>query len=242
MSTGVFYTVGLGPGDPELMTLKAVRVIAASPVVAYFAKRGRAGHARSIATAHIGPQAEELRLEYPFTTEIPVDDPRYRSEITAFYESSAALVAARLRAGNDVALLCEGDPFFYGSSMYLFDRLGDAFASEIIPGVTGMSGCWTSAHLPMTHGDDVLSVLPGTLDEDRLAERLCGCDAAVIMKIGRNLPKIRAALARAGLSDRAVYVERGTMSGERIVPVAELDGDPAPYFSLVLVPGRQRWR
>ena len=241
-AAGTLYTVGLGPGDPELMTLKAARIIGAAAVVAFFAKRGRTGHARSIAASHISPAAEELRFEYPYTTELAVDDPRYVGEIAAFYEDSAARVALRLEAGLDVALLCEGDPFFYGSSMYLFDRLGGAFRSEVVPGVTGMSGCWTRARLPMTHGDDVLAVLPGTLDEDRLAERLAGCDAAVIMKVGRNLPKIQAALLRAGLAERAIYVERGTMHGERIVPVIELDGAPAPYFSMVLVPGRQRQR
>jgi precorrin-2/cobalt-factor-2 C20-methyltransferase len=240
--SGTFYTVGLGPGDPELLTLKAARIIAASPVVAFFAKRGRTGHARAIANAHIGPAAEELRFEYPFTTEVALDDPRYRRDIEAFYADCAASIAARLDAGSDVALLCEGDPFFYGSSMYLFDRLGAHYPSEVIPGVSGMSGCWTRARLPMTHGDDVLTVLPGTLDEDRLAERLTSCDAAVIMKLGHNLPKVRAALARAGLEDRAVYVERGTMRAERILPFAELNGDPAPYFSLVLIPGRQRVR
>jgi precorrin-2/cobalt-factor-2 C20-methyltransferase len=240
--SGTFYTVGLGPGDPELLTLKAARVIASAPVVAFFAKRGRTGHARTIASAHISPAAEQIRFEYPFTTEVALDDPRYRREIEAFYEDAAAQLAARLGAGADVALLCEGDPFLYGSSMYLFDRLGRAFPTEVIPGISGMSGCWTRARLPMTHGDDVLTVLPGTLDEDRMAERLGACDAAVIMKVGQNLPKICAALRRTGLHERAIYVERGTMAQERIVPVAELNVDKAPYFSLVLVPGRQRVR
>ena len=238
MRRGTLYTVGLGPGDPELITLKAARIIAGAPVVAFFAKRGRTGHARTIAASHISPAAEELRFEYPYTTELDVDDARYVTALAVFYEESAARIAARLEAGLDVALLCEGDPFFYGSSMYLFDRLG-AFRGEVIPGITGMSGCWTRARLPMTHGDDVLLVLPGTLDEDSLALRLAGCDAAVIMKVGRNLPKIEAALRRAGLVERAVYVERGTMAGERVVPLAERGGDPAPYFSMVLVPGRQ---
>ncbi len=241
MSPGTFHVVGLGPGDPELMTIKAARVIAAAPVVAFFAKRGRPGHARSIAAPYIGPTAEELRFEYPFTTEVALDDPRYRNEIVAFYDEIAERIATRLQTGLDVALLCEGDPFLYGSSMYIFDRLGD-FPSEVIPGVSGMSGCWTRARLPMTHGDDVLSVLPGTLDEEHLAERLSTCDAAVIMKIGRNLPKIQAALLRTGRDARAVYVERGTMPGERIMPISAMDGAPAPYFSLVLVPGRQRTR
>jgi precorrin-2/cobalt-factor-2 C20-methyltransferase len=239
---GTFHVVGLGPGDPELMTVKAARVIAAAPVVAFFAKRGRTGHARTIAAAHICKAAEELRFEYPFTTEVALDDPRYREEIVAFYDGCAAVLGERLGTGRDAVLLCEGDPFFYGSSMYIFDRLSPVFPSEIVPGVSAMSGCWTRARLPIAHGDDVLTVLPGTLDEDHLAERLRGADAAVIMKIGRNLPKIRTALTRAGLDRRAIYVERGTMAGERIVPVCELDGSPAPYFSIVLVPGRQRAR
>ncbi len=240
--TGVFHVVGLGPGDPELMTLKAARVIAAAPVIAYFAKRGRIGHARTIAGPHIGAAAEEIRFEYPFTTEIAVEDPRYRAEIVAFYDSCATVLAERLAAGQDAVLLCEGDPFFYGSSMYLFDRLRAQFTSEVVPGVSAMSGCWTRAGTPIAHGDDVLTVLPGTLDEDGLAARLERSDATVIMKIGRNLPKIRAALGRAGLADRAIYIERGTMANERIMKLSERDESPAPYFSIVLVPGRQRER
>lgn len=240
--SGIFHVVGLGPGDPELMTVKAARVIAASPVVAFFAKRGRTGHARTIAADYIDGSVEELRFEYPFTTEVALDDPRYRAEIVAFYDACAAALAERLAAGRDAVLLCEGDPFFYGSSMYIFDRLRPSFRSEVIAGVSAMSGCWTCAGTPIAHGDDVLTVLPGTLDEEGLTARLRGADAAVIMKIGRNLPKIRAALARAGLAERAIYVERGTMAGERILPVMELDDRPAPYFSIVLVPGRQRAR
>ena len=240
--SGVFTVVGLGPGDPELMTVKAARIISSAPVVAYFAKRGRMGHARTIAAAYIGAEAEEMRFEYPFTTEIEVDHPRYRAEIVTFYDECAARLSERLSAGRDAVLLCEGDPFFYGSSMYLYDRLHPVFPSEVVPGVSAMSGCWTRAGTPIAHGDDVLTVLPGTLDEDGLAEGLARSDASVIMKIGRNLPKIRAALARAGLSERAMYVERGTMADERIIKLSERDESPAPYFSLVLVPGRKHER
>jgi len=242
MTTGTLHCVGMGPGDPELLTLKAARLLATSPVIAFFAKRGRPGHARSIGGAHINPAAEQLRFEYPFTTEMHVDDPRYEPGMRAFYEACAAALGERLAAGSDVALLCEGDPFFYGSAMHLFDRLAAEFPSEITPGITGMSGCWAQARLPMTHGDDILTVLPGTLDQASLAARLAASDASVIMKVGRNLGKIRAALGQAGLTDRALYVERGTMPGTRTVKLADMPDEPAPYFSLVLVAGRQRPR
>ncbi len=241
-ATGTLHCIGMGPGDPELVTVRAARLLAAAGVVAYFAKRGRPGHARSIAGHYLDPAAEQLRFEYPFTTEIDVDDPRYEAGIRTFYEASAATLATRLAAGSDVALLCEGDPFFYGSAMYLFDRLAPAFPTSVTPGITAMSGCWAQARMPMTHGDDVLTVMPGTLDEASLAARLAASDASVIMKVGRNLPKIRAAVAQAGLTTRALYVERGTMAGGRALPLADLADDHAPYFSLVLVPGRQRPR
>ena len=241
---GTLSIVGVGPGDPELLTLKAARVIGSSPCVAFFAKRGRPGHARGIAGERIGPDAELLRFEYPFTTELSVVDPRYLADIGRFYERCAARLAERLASGVDAALLCEGDPFFYGSAMYVFDRLRGEFAHQIIPGVTGMSGCWSAADLPFTHGDDVLQVLPGTLDRQRLAARLALGDAAVIMKVGGNFPKIRQALDDAGLLERALYVEYGTMPGERILPLRQIEhpAPDAPYFSMILVPGRQGTR
>jgi precorrin-2/cobalt-factor-2 C20-methyltransferase len=242
--TGTLYTVGVGPGDPELLTLKAARILAAVPCYAFFAKRGRPGHAVGIARAHLRAEAEALRFDYPFTTELPPDHPDYRLAIDTFYEQVAGALAGRLDAGRDVALLCEGDAFFYGSAMYVFDHLAARYRHEVVAGVTGMSGGWTRALLPMTHGDDVLSVLPGTLDQPALTARLAGTDAIVVMKVGRHLPKIRAALTAAARADEAVYVERATMTDERILRLADLPDDcrPAPYFSLVLVPGRRRVR
>jgi precorrin-2/cobalt-factor-2 C20-methyltransferase len=239
--TGTLYSVGVGPGDPDLITLKAARILAAAPAYAFFAKRGRPGHARCIAAAHLRPGAEELRFDYPFTTEIPLADPRYAAGMTGFYEAAADGIASRLDAGISVAILCEGDPFFYGSAMYLFDRLSPRYPHEVVPGVTGMAGSWARAGLPMTHGDDVLTILPGTLDAATLAARLAQTDAAVIMKVGRHLPKIRLALQQAGRAG-AVYVERGTMTDERILPLDSLPDQAAPYFSLILVPGRRRPR
>jgi precorrin-2/cobalt-factor-2 C20-methyltransferase len=236
---GTLFTLGMGPGDPELLTLKAARILGQAPIVAFFAKAGQRGHARAIAEGHIRAGAEELRFDYPMTIEIPRDDARYADAMAGCYAAAAAAIAARLARGLDVALLCEGDPFFYGSSMYLFDRLRDRFPMAIVPGVLGMSGCWAEAGVPMTHGEDVLSVVPGTMTEAALHRALLGTDAAVIMKLGRNLAKARAVLTALGRADRAVYVERGTMAGSRVMPLAEVADGAAPYFSLILVPGRQ---
>ena len=236
-SRGTLYGVGVGPGDPELMSLKAARILKSAPVIAYFAKKGAPGNARRIVDGQLNPEAELIRLDYPFTTELPEADPAYREALIAFYDASAARLAERLDRGQDVAVLCAGDPFFYGSYAHLHERLAETHKCEVIPGITAMSGCWTRASTPMTCGDEMLAVLSGTMDEDALARRLAACDAAVIMKVGRNLAKIRHALARAGMLDRAIYVERGTMPEERILRLADKADDEAAYFGIVLVPG-----
>jgi precorrin-2/cobalt-factor-2 C20-methyltransferase len=239
-AVGRLLGIGVGPGDPELMTVKAVRMLQASPIVAYFAKAGRRGHARSIADRWIASTCEEMPLAYPVTTEMPFEDPRYIAALHEFYDTAALAIAARLDGGRDVALLCEGDPLFYGSFMHVFVRLKHRFDVSVCPGVTGMAGCWAAASEPMTWGDDILTVLPGTLPAAQLAQRLATTDAAVVMKLGRNLAKVRAAIASAGLSERAVYVERGTMAEEVVLPLSAKHDDEAPYFALVLIPGRGR--
>jgi precorrin-2/cobalt-factor-2 C20-methyltransferase len=237
---GTLHGVGVGPGDPELLTVKAARLIGAAPVLAYFAKKGRRGNARAIIESYVRPGTEELPLYYPLTTEMSFADPVYVDTIAAFYAEAAATIAGHLEAGRDVVLVAEGDPLFYGSFMHIFIRLNQRFAVEVTPGVTGMAGCWAAAGAPMTWGDDVLTVLPGTLSEPVLVERLAIADAAVIMKLGTNFPKVRRALAAAGLADRAIYVERGSMAGETVVPLRDKPDDAAPYFSLILVPGEGR--
>jgi precorrin-2/cobalt-factor-2 C20-methyltransferase len=234
---GTLFGVGLGPGDPELITLKAARVLSRAPVVAHFRKAGRSGHARTIATAHIRVDAIEAAFEYPVTTEIDFRADGYVSAIRDFYEHSAASIVSHLEDGRDVALLCEGDPFFYGSFLHMYDRIKPKHAVLVIPGITGMSGCWTAAQSPMTYGDDVMTVLPGTLEKDALAKHLKVSDAAVIMKVGHNIGKIKQALHDAGRFDDAIYVERGTMPGERVVRLSEIGECAVPYFSIVLLPG-----
>jgi precorrin-2/cobalt-factor-2 C20-methyltransferase len=238
--TGRLYGIGLGPGDPELLTLKALRLIQAAPVVSYFAKAGRRGNARAIVDQFMTGAAEEIPLYYPMTTEHAFDSPVYVSVLAEFYATAVATLSAHLDAGRDVALLAEGDPLFYGSFMHLYIRLRERYSATVVPGVTGMAGCWSVAGEPMTWGDDTMSVLPGTLPMAGLVEKLRATDAAVIMKLGRNFAKVREAVAEAGLLGRAIYVERGTMADELVMPLADKTDGKAPYFSLILIPGQGR--
>lgn len=235
---GTLIGVGVGPGDPDLMTLKAVRALQTADVVAHFAKDGNASHSRAIVTRYLRPGLSELPLLYPVTTEKPTDDSAYRSAIQDFFDSAASAVALHLEGGRTVAVLSEGDPLFFGSYMHLHVRLMKRFPTDVIPGVTGMSGCWSAAGLPITQGDDVLTVLPATLDETELVRRLRQNDPTVVMKVGRNLAKVRRALIAAERLSNAIYVERGTMDNERLMPLAEKPDDSAPYFAIVLVAGR----
>lgn len=237
----LLFGVGLGPGDPDYMTVRARDIIVSADRLVHFCKRGRRGNARVTADAVTPPDAaREIELAFPVTIEVPVEDEGYSGPISAFYDESAALLAAEMEAGRSVAVLCDGDPFFYGSFMHLWRRLAHRFPTEIVPGVTGMAGAWTRAQAPITWGDDVMTVLPGTLPEAELARRLADTDAAVIMKLGRNLPKVRRALQAAGLLDRAIYVERATMAEQVVARLADKPDDEAPYFSMVLVPGEGR--
>ncbi|HEX5933171.1 MAG TPA: precorrin-2 C(20)-methyltransferase [Pseudorhizobium sp.] len=237
MLKGRLTGVGTGPGDPELLTLKAVRALGEADVVAFFCKKGGNGNARAIVDAHIRPGTIEMPLVYPVTVETHKDEEAYQAPIADFFDRSAEEIAAHLDAGRNVAVLSEGDPLFYGSYMHLHVRLSQRYPAEVVAGVTAMSGCWSMAGLPLVQGDDILSVLPGTLPEEKLKERLMDTDGAVIMKVGRNLPKIRRALDAAGKLRGSLYVERGTMATGAVQRLDERDESPAPYFSIVLVPG-----
>jgi precorrin-2/cobalt-factor-2 C20-methyltransferase len=237
---GTLYGIGVGPGDARYMTLRAAALVRTVDVLAYFAKKGRGGNARKIVSALVDGNRRELKFVYPVTDEIPADHPDYGAQIAEFYRETAAAIEQELAQGHSVGLLAEGDPFFYGSFMHMWRRLDAIVPVEVVPGVTGMSGCWTRANAPITWGDDILTVLPGTLDEQSLVQRLAASDAAVIMKIGRNLAKVRRAVDAAGLTGRAIYVERGTMDDERILPLADCDGVDGTYFAMVIIPGRGR--
>ena len=238
--TGTLYGVGLGPGDPELMSVRADRLVRSTRHIAWFRKAGRAGRARSIVDGMFRDDVETFAMEYPVTTEIPLSDPRYNEILSAFYAECCGQLAATVRSGEDVVVLCEGDPFFYGSFMHAYTRLKDRIPVEVVPAITGMSAAWTATGAPVTWGDDILSTVMGTLDEDTLADAMKRADALVVMKIGRNLPKVRRALEAAGKTDRAVLVEYASMEGQRVCPLVEYEGETLPYFSIIIVHGQGR--
>ncbi|MEM6741270.1 MAG: precorrin-2 C(20)-methyltransferase [Pseudomonadota bacterium] len=240
MSAGTIWGVGLGPGDPELMSVRADRLVRGARHVAYFRKAGRPGRARTIVEGMLRADAAEIPMEYPVTTEIALTDPSYPACLAAFYGEVSAKLRDLARAGEEVAVLCEGDPFFYGSFMHLYTRLSEDVPVRVVPAITGMSAAWTATGLPVTWGDDVLTVLLGTMAVEELARRMADADAIVVMKVGRNLPRVRAALEEAGKLDRAWLIECASMAEERVVPLADAGDRTVPYFSIVIVHGQGR--
>jgi len=235
---GKVICAGLGPGDPDLMSLRSYRAIQGARHIAYFRKAGYEGQARRLVNGMMPEGAAEYPMEYPVTTEIHFSDPEYNRVMAAFYDDWADRLA-EMAQSDDIVVLCEGDPFLYGSFMHLHTRLAGRAVVEIIPGIPGMSGCWTATGHPITWGDDVLTVAMATLSEDELAERAANTDALVVMKIGRNLPKLRRALERAGRLQDAWLVERGTMVEQKVHKLAESEGK-VPYFSIALIHGQGR--
>jgi precorrin-2/cobalt-factor-2 C20-methyltransferase len=236
---GRIICCGLGPGDPDLISVRADREIRAATHIAYFRKKGRPGQARRIVEGMLAQDVREYAMEYPVTTEIPFGSPQYTQQLANFYDDWAERLAEIAREA-DIVVLCEGDPYFYGSFMHLHARLQGRAAIEVIAGIPGMAGCWNAVGLPIALGDDVMTVLMGTLAEEELARRARGSDALVIMKTGRNLRKVRRALEAAGRLDEAWLIERGTMPGERIARLRDVAAAECPYFAIVLVHGQGR--
>lgn len=225
--TGRLYGIGVGPGDPELLTLKAVRLIAEADVIAYPAPAdGTESMARAIAGPHIPAGKTEIVIETPMIPgQFPAND---------VYDRYAVEIADHLNAGRSVAVLCEGDPFLYGSFMYLFGRLAADFDSEVVPGVSSLGACAARAGQPLVSRNQVLTIVPAPLDEAELEARIAIADAVAIMKVGRHLDKVRVVLGKLGRLETAVYVERATLSDEKVMPLTDLSADRAPYFSMIL--------
>lgn len=238
---GRLLGLGVGPGDPELLTVKALRLLREAPVVACLAAKGRKGNAYSIIEGYLRPEQEILQLTYPVTTEHLPPPLSYEQIISDFYDEAARTIARQLDAGRDVAVICEGDPFFYGSFMYLHDRLAETYPTEVVPGVCSIVACATAVGAPLVYRNQSLSVLSGVLPEAELEARLANIEAAAIMKLGTNFEKVRRVIQKLGYGARARYIERATMANQRTLPLAEIDAQTVPYFSMILIPG-ERWQ
>lgn len=232
--SGTFYGIGLGPGDPELMTLKAHRLISSAKVVAYPAPDTGPSFARAIAAGIISKSATEIPIVVPMRVD--------RFPAREIYDTAAAEIAGVLKSGTDVVVLCEGDPFFYGSFMYLFERLTDRFSCEIVPGVTSLTACAARLKRPLTARTDVLTVLPGPLPDAELRPKIEAVQAIAIMKVGRHLSRLKSLLAEMNLLDHAGYVERASLPDERVLRLSDLTSETAPYFSMILIyKGDEAW-
>ncbi|MFY0617822.1 precorrin-2 C(20)-methyltransferase [Shimia sp.] len=238
--SGTIHGVGLGPGDPDLMSVRAHRLLTNAKHVAFFRKAGRKGQARQIVEGLLPENVIEFPMEYPVTTEIPLSDPRYNEVLSTFYEEVTQHLITLAQGGEDVVVLCEGDPFFYGSFMHLYARLRDLVPVQVVPAITGMSGAWTATEAPITWGDDVLTVLMGTLPRDTLSDYIARTDALVIMKIGTNFDKVIEALKSGGRFDDAWIVQYATMANQTVTKLSEMTDDVTPYFSIIVVHGQGR--
>ncbi len=232
---GTLYGLGVGPGDPDLITVKALRILRAVPLIAYPATLRGESMARASVNGHLLGGQTELPLA--------IDIHAGHGKNAPLYDRAARAIASHLEAGRDVAVLCAGDPFFYGSFMYFFGRLAERWRTEVVPGVSSLNACAAALHAPLAGGNDVLTVLPASLDEAVLAARLGETDAAAIIKIGRHFAKLARVLNRLGLAAKARYIERVGLDDERILPIGEVAEGDAPYFSMVLVHHRgEAWR
>ena len=232
--TGKLYGLGLGPGDPELLTLKAHRILTSAPVVAYPAPDTGSSFARQI----VAPYLSASQLEVPMV--VPMRVERYPAQ--EVYDEASETLSRHLDAGSDVAVLCEGDPFFYGSFMYLFERLSGRYETEIVPGVSSIMAGAAALGRPLAARNDVLTIIPGPLDTKLMRARIDASDAVAIIKVGRHFSRIRQLLEEMNLVDAAGYLERISLPEQRVLPLAEVTEDAAPYFSIILIyKGQEGW-
>ncbi len=232
--SGILYGIGLGPGDPELMTLKAHRLISSARVIAYPAPDSGESFARSIAASALPEGVREIPIVVPMRVD--------RFPAQEIYDRAAGEIAEVLETGQDVVTLCEGDPFFYGSFMYLFERLSDRFRIEIVPGVTSLTACAAQLRRPLTSRNDVMTVIPGPLSDDEIRQKIEAAQAVVIMKVGRHLARLKALLADMGLLEKAGYVERASLPEQKVHRLVDLEAETAPYFSMILIyKGEEAW-
>ncbi|MEP3247392.1 MAG: precorrin-2 C(20)-methyltransferase [Sneathiella sp.] len=233
--TGTLYGLGIGPGDPDLITLKALKILQKAPVVAYPTLEDGDSLARAIVAEHLDGHHTELPIRIPMAIE--------RKPAQDAYDIAAEDIKAHLEKEQDVAVLCEGDPFFYGSFMYLFGRIAEHFPVEVIPGVSSLTACASALQTPLSARNDILTVLPAPLDNEALRNGIKRADSLAIMKVGRHFDRVRDLVAEMNLTDKARYIERATLHNQKILPLADVPENAAPYFSMILIHKRgQAWK
>lgn len=231
---GTLYGIGVGPGDPELLTLKAYRILTAASVVAYPAPDTGESFARSIVAGFLTPGQVEIPIVIPMRVE--------RFPAAQVYDDKAHEISVHLSEGKDVVVLCEGDPFFYGSFMYLYERLAAEYTCEIVPGISSLMAAAATLQRPLAARNDVLTILPAPLDDETLSKRMAASDAVAIIKIGRHFSRIRSIIEAAGLLEQAGYLERVSLANQQVMPLAQVSEDTAPYFSIILIyKGAEGW-
>ena len=240
MSNGIIYGVGVGPGDPELISLKAYNLLKKAKYIAYFKKKNKDGISYNIVKQYLRKNVLEIQMDYPITTEISFQSIEYKKTLSQFYENCCNQILSISNKNNDIIVLCEGDPFFYGSFMHLYTRLLDKNIIKVIPGITGMSAACTASKSPITWGDDILTVIMGTMSENEIVKRIKKNDAIVIMKIGKNYEKICKVLKKLNLFDDAFLIENASMSNERVRKLINVQELILPYFSIILIHGTGR--
>ncbi|MEM1171956.1 MAG: precorrin-2 C(20)-methyltransferase [Cyanobacteria bacterium P01_H01_bin.35] len=226
---GKLYGLGIGPGDPELLTLKAHRILTTVPIIAYPTSENGKSLARAIAAEFIHSDQIEIPMSLPFS---------FKESSQPYYDKAAEQIGEYLKVGQDVAVLCEGEPMLYGSFMYIFQRLSGQFPTEVVPGISSTLASAAMLGVPLTYRNDVLSIIPATLDEVKLRDRLTVADAAIIIKLGRHFAKVRKILDESGLLHRAFYIERATQTEQKIIPITEVEPTEVPYWSLILIPSQ----
>lgn len=240
MSNGIIYGVGVGPGDPELISLKAYNLLKKAKHIAYFKKKDKEGISYKIVKEYLRKDVLEIKMNYPITTEISFLSSQYKKTLSQFYDNCCNEILTISNQNKDLVIICEGDPFFYGSFMHIYTRLLNKNIIKVIPGITGMSAAWTASKSPITWGDDVLTVIMGTMTENEIVKRIKKNDAIVIMKIGKNYEKICKVLKSLNLFNDAFLVENASMSNERVRKLTDVHELTLPYFSIILLHGTGR--
>jgi len=238
-SRGKFIGVGVGPGDPELITLKALRLIQRAPVISFLVNDKGHSQGKAIASEAFVDFDNTQQLELPVVMPMSTD----RSLANAAYDEAARAIAEQLQQGLDVVFICEGDPLFFGSFAYLLERLQDDYTTQVVPGISSVNASASALQLPLTMLKESFAVISGRHSDEHIRQTLESHDSVVIMKAGRARPRILQVLTETGRLPEANYLENIGRSNEVILKdVSGMSSESGPYFSLFVVLRAERDR